>query len=279
MTNTDQEEFWTNAAGPKWVTLQDEMDALMHPVLDLLLAHASLQSGARVLDIGCGTGASVIAAANAVGPNGHVTGLDISDTMLALAQERLAAHSNTDLLKADAQIHGFEDQFDAIISRFGVMFFEDSVAACANLYNALAPAGRMTFATWGPAPENPWFMEPAAAAKAVLGPMPKTDRALPGPFAFEDSTRVLDILQRAGVNEAKVETVNVSLTPSGSIKAASQLCTQIGPADGALRHHDANDEQRNQVTREIENRFAAFDGPQGFGIPAVIHIYSARKHP
>ncbi len=278
MSNMDQEEFWTNAAGPKWVTLQDEMDALMHPVLDLLLARASLQKGARVLDIGCGTGASVIAAADMVGESGHVIGLDISDTMLSLAQDRLAGRKNTDLLKADAQVHAFDTQFDAIISRFGVMFFDDSVAACANLYNALAPEGRMTFATWGPAPENPWFMEPAAAAKSVLGPMPKTDRSLPGPFAFEDSARVLDILHRAGVQDATVETVNVFLTPRGSIKAASELCTQIGPADGALRHHEANDEQRIQVMCEIEKRFAVFDGPEGFDIPAVIHIYSARKH-
>lgn len=277
MSNTDQEEFWTSAAGPKWVAQQEAMDALLGPVLDLVMERAPLKSGDSVLDIGCGTGVSVAAALTAVGAQGHITGLDISQTMLDQAAARIARAPNVALLTADAQTHAFETPFDAMISRFGVMFFEDTVAAFANLNAALAPGGTMTFAAWGPAPQNPYFMVPAKAAARVLGPMPKTDRTLPGPFAFEDSARVLRMMDEAGMSDARVETVAIDLTPPGNVTETAALMMEIGPAEAAVKYHEADVATVAQVHKSVAEALAPYDTGTGVRIPACIHLYSLRK--
>lgn len=277
MTNVDQQEFWAKSAGPAWVALQDEMDALLSPVLDTVLERANLQGGERVLDVGCGTGTSVARIAEVVGPEGAVVGLDISDTMLRQAHTRLGFMPQVQLMLADAQTHAFTAPFDAILSRFGVMFFDDSVAALANMNAGLKLGGRMVLAAWGPAPDNPWFMDPATAARDVLGPMPKVDRTKPGPFAFEDTDRVLGMMREAGLTDPQVETLPLDLTPSGSLKDAAELCCHIGPADSALQYHEADGEAKAAVKQAIVARFAKYDGPNGLHIPALIHLYTTRK--
>ncbi|GGX62609.1 methyltransferase [Tateyamaria omphalii] len=277
MTNADQEEFWTSDAGPKWVAQQAQMDAVLAPVMELLMARASLKPGDRVLDIGCGTGVSVAAAAQAVGHRGHVTGLDISQTMLDLASQRMATTTNIAFLKADAQSHPFTSLFDAMISRFGVMFFDDTVAALSNLEAALAPGGTMTFAAWGPAPQNPFFMVPAKAAVGVLGDLPKVDRTLPGPFAFEDSARVLEMMEQAGLSNTDVETVALDLTPPGNASETAALFLDIGPAQRAVEYHEADTAMTARVHQAVADAISDFDTSSGLRIPACIHIYRARK--
>lgn len=278
MTNDDQKEFWKSSAGPTWVALQAQMDALMQPVLDLLLEASDLRSGQRVLDIGCGTGASTGQAAACVGPAGHVTGIDISETMLALASARLADQPNIRFLNADAQNHAFEPGgAEALISRFGVMFFEDTVAAFGNMAGALVPGARLTMAAWGPAPENPFFMEPAAAASELLGPMPKVDRTQPGPFAFEDTGAITEKMRAAGLVDITARNVHLALTPEGDLRAVGDLCCQIGPADSALQYHAGQSQERKALSEAIALRFSRYDSPNGVHIPASINLFQARK--
>jgi SAM-dependent methyltransferase len=278
MINDDQEEFWNVSAGPAWVALYSQMDALMLPVLDLLLETAALRAGDRVLDIGCGTGASVLEAVNLVGATGHVTGCDIAETMLEFAAQRLRKHPNITLLRADAQVHPFaKNSVSAVISRFGMMFFDDSVAALENIAGALTDGGAITFVAWGPAPENPWFMEPAHAANELLGPLPKVDRTLPGPFAFEETDRVTAMMAEAGLVDITARTANIDLTPEGNLMATADLCCHIGPADKALQYHEATEAERAALCTAIVTRFAKYDGPTGLHIPASINVFQARK--
>jgi len=277
MSNADQEEFWSTVAGQSWVTLQLEMDAMLQPVLDLVLQRAALPVGARVLDVGCGTGASVLQAADHVGSEGHVTGLDISQTMLDLARSRLSDYSNTNCLKADAQIHAFDAQgYDTLISRFGVMFFDDTTAAFSNMARALAPGAPLTFAAWGPAPQNPYFMQPAMISSQILGPMDKMDRTLPGPFAFEDDQRIIPMLRAAGLQDVSVDPVSLHLTPPGTAQKTAELMCMIGPAERTLSHYEATDTDRARLVTALADWLTTCETDRGIEIPALINLYQAK---
>lgn len=274
MSNADQAEFW--AGQVSWVTYQRQMDLTLAPVLDMLLERADLQAGESVLDLGCGTGDSVLAAAQRVGPGGRVTGLDISPTLLDLARQRVKGHmgARIDLIAADAQIHPFANQSDVMISRFGVMFFADTAAAFRNIATGLTPGARLVVATWGPAPQNPWFMEAAAAARAHLGDPPKSDRTLPGPFAFEDPARILPQLRQAGLDHVAVEEVPVELA-AGALEDAATVSSHLGPANSVLRHFEGTEQDRAIVRENIAASFAKYQTKNGLRIPALINLYTA----
>ncbi|MEM8578924.1 MAG: methyltransferase domain-containing protein [Pseudomonadota bacterium] len=270
--NADQADFWAGATS--WVDHQAAMDGVLAPVLDALLARADLQPGWDVLDIGCGTGASTLAAAQAVGPAGSVTGLDISPALLGLARDRTEGLPNVTLIEGDAQTHPFAPaSADAVISRFGVMFFADTTAAFANIARALRPGATMSLAAWGPAPQNPWFMLPAKVARARLGTPPKVDRTLPGPFAFEDANRTHSMLTDAGL-DVSIDTVELTLDGGPSPAEAAALCTRIGPAASILRQFEGTEDDRQAIAAGIASEMAQWH--QGHvHIPACIHLITA----
>jgi SAM-dependent methyltransferase len=139
---------------------------------DLLLARSDIAPGENVLEIGCGTGATTVPLAEAVGQRGRVVGVDRSEPMLAGARQRVAESllGNISLTRADAQVHRFEaGRFDLITSRFGVMFFADPVAAFSNLLPAARPGGRLCFICWGPLEENEHWLIPYEVALRHLG--------------------------------------------------------------------------------------------------------------
>ncbi|MEM8692490.1 MAG: methyltransferase domain-containing protein [Pseudomonadota bacterium] len=276
MSNADQAEFWTDVAGHKWVTHQHGMDATLAPVLDLVLAEADLQTGEHVLDIGCGAGTSTFAAADYVGDQGRVTGLDISPTLLKHARTQAADKPQARFVQADAQTHAFDHAYDVMISRFGVMFFADTTAAFANITKGLKSCARMIMAAWGPAPQNPWFMDAAAVASDVMGKPPKTDRTLPGPFAFEDAQRVVRMLEAAGLQDVKCDAKSLHLTPSGSAYDVALQSTHIGPAQSILSLFEGNEADRMRIAKTLANTFASYGTADGLRIPAVINLITAR---
>lgn len=274
--NRDQQEFWGDEAGPKWVVHQAAMDAQLAPVLDGVLRRAALQPGEHVLDIGCGAGMSTFRAADDVGPQGAVTGLDISHSLFAVADAAARAHANVQFILDDAATHRFAPaKHDALISRFGVMFFDDPVAAFRNIAHALRPGGRMIFACWGQIDANPYFKTAARAANEILGPTPKSDPDLPGPFAFRDPARVHAILTAAGFEQIEVEVTDLALTPSGSLRDFIETACVIGPAERALVHHKASDTDRARLVARLEEVFAVHMTDAGLRIPAEINFVSA----
>lgn len=278
VSNADQQTFWTDQAGPIWVAQMEVMDRALAPVLDLLLHHVAIEPGEQILDIGCGAGSSTFAAAGAAGDAGSALGVDISQTLLASAEARREGDRSARFLLADAQTHHFEPaHFDALISRFGVMFFEEPVVAFVNLASALKPGGRMVLATWGAIGQNPYFIMPAGIAKTVIGTVPKTDPDAPGPFAFRNIERVTGILQNAGLSDITAEEVSLELTPQGDLDTVAALLCEIGPAQSALRHFEADATDRARLIAALKEGLAPFVTPQGIRIPALINIYSARK--
>ena len=278
MSNTDQQAFWTDQAGPIWVAQMAAMDTKLSPVLDALLARANLSPGAQVLDIGCGAGTSTLAAARAVGETGAARGFDISEPLLAQAKARATGQPNVSFTIGDAQDCDFPPAtFDVMISRFGVMFFEDTTAAFANIARALKPGGRLIFATWGAISENPYFTMPAGVAKAQIGAVPKSDPDAPGPFAMRDTARVTSMLHDAGLIAITAEAVPLILTPPGDAAAVAQLLCEIGPAHGALTYFNASAADRDRLITALTSALAPFETPQGIRIPALINFFSAQK--
>src|SRR5688572_26808327 len=145
MVNEEQTRLWNGPAGAAWVAAQESLDRMFAPFQALLVAEIRAVGARRVLDVGCGTGSTTLAAARETGLGGTCTGVDVSEPMIALARARAAReHSRASFIVADAQTHAFEPAaFDLLISRFGVMFFEDPTRAFANLRRATRAGGQM----------------------------------------------------------------------------------------------------------------------------------------
>lgn len=275
--NADQAEFWSGRGGNAWVARQAQFDGMMTPILDLLLGTAKPATGERVLDLGCGTGASLLRVAAAIGPQGHVTGVDISQPMLGLARHRVteAGLDNVDILNADAQVHAFDQGFDLALSRFGVMFFADPVAAFANIRAAMRPGGRLAFVTWAGMAANPWFKIPSEVAQAHLGPVPRPDPRAPGPMAFSESDYVLDILSRAGWGAAESRVVALDLTPPGTLAEVADFMGREGPASRIVAHHEGTEADIDTIIAGIAARIHDHDTPEGVRIPARLNVFTA----
>ena len=277
--NADQVTYWNGEAGDKWARLQERLDGLFAPISTAAVAAAAARPGDKVLDIGCGCGATVLALAEAVGPLGRVTGVDISAPMLAVAGERIARAglAQAAVLKADAATEPFAPgAIDLAFSRFGVMFFDAPVEAFINIHRALKPGGRLVFACWRPFKTNPWFAVPYRAAAPHLPEQEKADPEAPGPFAFADPDRVRRILGLAGFSDVGIETFDAPLTLGrpGEAEEAMRFTVQVGPVSRALA--TGTEAQRAAAERAVVAALRAADGPDGIRLDAQCWLVSAR---
>lgn len=277
--NTAQADYWSSAPGRRWIEHEEALDQAMVGILRQLLDAAALRPGDRVADIGCGTGASTLAAAAMVQP-GRVLGVDISEPLLdrARARAEAAGLQNVDFLLADAQTHRFEPAaFDLLVSRFGMMFFEDPVAAFRNLAQALRPEGRMVFVAWAETAKNPWFQIPQEAAIRRLGAPPPTDPQAPGPLAFADADRVAGLLRAAGLGQVRAETLNTLLTPPGDVAAAARIASRVGPAVRIMKARNGSEEDAKAIEAQITEGLRPYEQDGSVRVPAVVHLFSATR--
>jgi SAM-dependent methyltransferase len=194
---------WAEGA-PTWVENQATFDAVFAPVTEAILESAAIAAGQRMLDVGCGTGTLLEAGAAA---GADVVGVDIAEAMAAAARRRVPEAT---VIVADAQTTDViaaapGAPFDRVVSRFGVMFFEDPEAAFANLRRATAPDARLVFACWRDLDENPMFSLGSEVLADRLDPQPETPApGEPGPAAFADPDRVRSLLEGAGWGRIRV---------------------------------------------------------------------------
>jgi SAM-dependent methyltransferase len=277
--NADQAEYWS-AQGAKWVSHQADFDQRLGPLGDELIGRAAIRRGDRVIDVGCGTGATTLELAEQVGPEGSVLAIDLSEPMLALARRRSADRdqSNVRFLYADAQSHRFDQAaHDLSISRFGVMFFSDPVAAFANLRTALRPGGRLGFVCWAALERNPWFALPLAVGVHWLGPPEPQPPRAPGPLAFSETGYVEEILAAAGFAEVAIETVASELPGAPTAEAEATFACLAGPLARLIRTREPDAPTERAIIREVTERFLPYQREAGVRIPATVHYVKARR--
>ena len=209
MTQTGTEalkgEDWAGEMGARWLASLDRFEGMIAPIGAALLAQADYKRGERVLDLGCGGGATTLAIAEAVGPDGAALGLDVAPMLVERARERAAAAGSTArFVCSDAATATLDEPpFDRLFSRFGSMFFEAPVAAFANIKAMLKPDARIDLSVWANPRDNLWMMEVMGVVRQHVEVPPATPRA-PGPFAFEDLAYLEEVLTGAGFSGMKV---------------------------------------------------------------------------
>ena len=198
-------EDWAGEMGARWLASLDRFEGMIAPIGTALLARADYQPGERVLDLGCGGGATTLAIADTVGPGGTALGLDVAPMLVERARERAAATGSTArFICADAATAILDEPpFDRLFSRFGAMFFEAPVAAFGNLRAILKPGARIDLAVWANPRDNLWMMEVMGVVRGHVDIPPATPRA-PGPFAFEDLGYLEEVLTGAGFTGMEV---------------------------------------------------------------------------
>jgi SAM-dependent methyltransferase len=272
-------ESWRGAVAERWVQEQTQLDEMMRPFGQAAQMTLAAVSGEWILDVGCGAGTTTFELAQIVGPTGGVVGIDISEPLLQHAQERAtaAAVSNVQFVLADAANHRFERGFDALYSRFGVMFFSDPVGAFNNLHGALASSGRISFVCWQDLERNAWAHLPLAAARSAAPniPVPQIIQpGQPGPFAFGDQDYLNDSLSAAGFRHVDITAFERPLYLGSTAQDAADFCMLIGPASRLAAEADPNltSEIREAVLKMLE----PFATPRGVWVDASTYVVSAR---
>jgi SAM-dependent methyltransferase len=276
--NAGQIEAWNDAVGRTWVKFQEQLDKQLGRIGWRAVEPIKLQPGERVLDVGCGAGATTIDLAKIVGAKGAVTGVDISDTLLGVARDRepKAGSARVSWISADAQTYAFRaNSFDAVYSRFGVMFFEDPVAAFANLRLATRDGGRISFSCWRNVDDNPWMTLPLKAAGELVDHPPQAAPGAPGPFAFADERRVRQVLEDAGWNQVQIEPFDAAIG-GADLDATAQMMTRVGLLGAALREAGADRYMVGAAEDLVREAVRPYLRDGGVFVPSASWIVTAR---
>lgn len=276
------EQGWQNTAGERWAQLQDLTDAQLGPLGRAALARIDPRPGERVLDVGCGAGQSTLELSELVGANGSVVGLDVSEPMLNRARVRAAhaRHRNIEFVLGNAATARIEPKFDLLFSRFGVMFFEEPVAAFAHLRTELRPGGRLGFVCWQPLAVNAWARAPLTAVRGLRPghpPPPMLDAGKPGPYFFSEPSVVERVLSRAGFEDIAIEpyVVDVPIGGAHTLDEAVDFTLQIGPAARFVA--DAELSADSRLRSALRAALAPYATGRGVVAPACTLIVTARS--
>lgn len=274
-SDREQAKLWNGPAGRAWVDAQEITDRMFTPFATLLLDVVAARAPRRVLDVGCGTGATTVAIAQQIGAQGESVGIDISAPMIAAAKARAEIERTpARFICANAEAYAFEpDSIDLIVSRFGVMFFDDPIAAFTNLRRATADAGELRCIAWRGAAENPFMTTAERAAAPLLPNLPARRPSGPGQFSFADSDRVETILRESGWRDIELQPIDVDCVLSKD--DLRQYLTRLGPVGLALQ--EADDDTRARVIEAILPAFDRFVQSDRVHITAACWWIGARR--
>ena len=253
--NAAQAALWNDMAGRTWAELQVLLDDMLRPFETRLVEHAVASGAREVLDIGCGAGATTIALARALGGRG--VGVDISAPLIAAAQARATAEHvpGVTFIEADAQVHPFETgRFDMLVSRFGVMFFDDPVAAFGNLRRAAHDHAELAFVAWRNATDNAFMTAAERAVAPLLPAQPARDPDAPGQFGFARKERIAAILAASGWQDVDIAPADATCRlPAAELMT---YATRMGPL--GLIFGNLDGELQDRARTALQDAFAPY---------------------
>ena len=250
--NIEQYEFWNKGIGQKWVHEDSAMNERFTTLTNEFFKRTKIKKDEKVLDIGCGGGITSFEASKLVGKNGYVLGADISKILLDLAEKHYSNIQNLEFKYCDVQSYAFEKNiFDKVISRFGVMFFENPIEAFKNIHNSIEDGGSLHFVCWTNVMENEFF---TAAANVIINHLnkgfPEVTRA-PGPFAFSEEKYIRQVLIESGFKNIKIEKVYTKISTMDPPKKDGNLLFNIGLAGRLLSEENLSEEQLSNIKNKI----------------------------
>jgi len=274
--NADQILYWNETVASLWTQRADYFEQQIGHFGEVALAKLGPKKGERILDVGCGGGITTLSLARRVEHDGRVLGIDISRPLLALAEQRLRQQvlPQASFVVADAQVFEFEEStFDAVYSRFGVMFFADPIAAFANIRRALVSNGRLCFVCWRSRDDNPFMYLPLGEIAKVID-VPKPAVGAPGPASLGDPTRITSILTAAGFRQLEVQPYNAKMTIGGANLDETVELLLSALAAGVRERSSSQFEQLKISVREV---FKPHHSPVGLVLPGAVWIVNAVK--
>ena len=250
--NEEQFEFWNKGIGQKWVKEDNSLNERFAILTKEFFSRANINKNDKVLDIGCGGGITSFEASKLVGKDGYVLGADISEILLDLAKKNYSNIENLEFKYCDVQNYKFKKNiFSKVISRFGVMFFENPIVAFRNIYNSIQDGGSLHFVCWTNVLENEFF---TAAANIIIKHLnkefPQVTRA-PGPFAFSEKKYVKQILNASGFKNIKVDKIYTSISTYDNAKKDGELLFNIGLAGRLLAEENLSEEELSKIKNKI----------------------------
>lgn len=254
--NREQTKLWNGPAGRGWVEAQAVLDQMFRPFEDLLIETVVAGSGNRVLDVGCGTGSTTLGIARQLGAKGKCIGIDLSEQMLAVARARAEREGTpAKFIRADAQVYAFEPaSFDMIVSRFGLVFFDNPVEAFANLRRAAKDRAALQFVAWRSSAENSFMTAAQEVAERFLPNIAIPQPDAPGPLAFANPDRIRRILDESGWVDINIESMDVVCTFAE--KELVRYLTFVGPVGRILQEADGH--LRRQVIEAVRPAFEPY---------------------
>lgn len=277
VVNVDQAAAWNGPEGEGWARDHEMFDRSLRHYREPMNRAAAIADGERVLDVGCGNGLSTRDAGRAT-PSGSVLGVDLSGPMLEVARRLTVADglTNVEFLQADAQVHPFEPgSFDLVLSRFGVMFFADRVAAFTNLFRALKPGGRLLFVVWQALPANEQFTTLMGTLAQGLPPAPPPPPGAPSPFALADPEVGRAALEEAGFVDVHHESVCLPFDAGSDPDSGVAFADRAPMTQGVLSQLSAED--RAEALRRLHAVFTERQTPDGILFDSATWFITARK--
>ncbi|WP_020422695.1 class I SAM-dependent methyltransferase [Amycolatopsis sp. ATCC 39116] len=272
MANEDEARDWNGDTGRYWADHAEHYDAMLAHLTPHLLDAARIEPGERVLDIGCGCGTTTLLAA---GRGATVLGADLSGPMLAVARERAAGLDGVRFEQTDVQVHDFgAGSFDIALSRFGVMFFDDPLAAFTNVARALRPGGRLAFLCWQDVREN----EHRVLALDAVAPHVDTADAVPpgpGPFSFAQPGYLRELLTGAGLTGVAVDDVRAPVRLGADATSAADFLRRGAMLRTIFERYPAETVER--AVAALTEALVPHETPDGVLLGAAAWLVTARR--